>query len=145
MQVVLVILSVGLLGLIIYFAVSSRSSRLVRISAFVALGLICLSLVVSGIFLIKGPGESTDIVPLPVFQDAQPPVKASNTLAIVVIFVIFLFIVALIIYLAIRQQRKKEIKVKIGENPAEVFSVADELEFEDQDKEDEEESFDIEL
>ena len=88
MQVVLVILSVGLLGLIIYFAVSPKSSRLLRLTALVALVLIGLSLGICGIFLIKGPGETKEFIPL-VLQESQPQAKSSNTGAIITFFIVF--------------------------------------------------------
>ena len=144
MQIVLAILSVGLLGLIIYFAASPKSSRLLKITAFGALGLIGLSLVVCGIFLIKGPSESPELIPLPVFQEAQPPAKSSNTLATVVVFLVFLIVMTMIIFLALRQQKKKGTKTTEDAEKSPVFSAADELEFEESDKK-EEDSFDIEI
>jgi len=113
MQVVLIILSVGLTGLIIYFAVSPKSSRLLKITAFIALALSGLSLGVAGIFLIIGPGEGSEFIPLPVFQEFQPPpAKSGNTLAVVVFFMVFLGVLGLIIALALREQRKKDQKAK---------------------------------
>ena len=114
MLVVLAILSVGLLGLIIYFAVSSKSSRLLKLSALNALGLIALSIAVCGVFLIIGPSEKTTEVTLPVFSDSAPQTKGSNIAAFIVFLVTVLFIVGLIIFIPMRDRRKKEKALKKG-------------------------------
>jgi len=144
MQVVLAILSVGLLGLIIYFAVSPKSSRRLKLTAFVALGLIGLSLGVCGFFLIKGPGESTDPFPIPVFQETHQPAKSSNTTAIVIFFTVFVLVLALIVLLAVRDQQRKDKNVKNETEKAPVFSASEELDIgEPAYKEDD--SFEIEI
>ena len=108
MTVVLAILSVGLLGLIIYFAVSPKSSRLLKLTALIALVFIGLSLGVCGIFLIMGPEENPEHIPLPVLQELQPPpAKSGNMLEIIVFFVIFLIVLGVIIVLSVRGQWKE--------------------------------------
>jgi len=109
----LIILSAGLLGLIIYFAVSRKSSRHLKLAAFIALGLIVLALVVAGFFLIAGPGESAHEIPLPVFQEGTVPVEDSNIVEVVIFLVIFLLILGFIIASALRKQRKKEGEGKV--------------------------------
>jgi len=127
MQVVLIILSVGLLGLIVYFAVSPKSSRLLKLTAFIALGLIGLSIGVAGFFLIMGPGESEELIPLPVFHDAQPQAASNSNLGPVIGFlVVFAIIMGLIVYLALREQRRKE-KAPKSASKAPVFPVEEEL------------------
>ena len=135
----LAILSVALLGLIIYFAVSSKSSRLLKLAAFIALGLIGLSLGVCGFFLLKGPAESNETIPLSLFQEVKPPAKTGNTVATVIFFIVFVLVLAVIIFLAIRDQKKKD---KLIKNTA-AFSAADELDIEDHAIR-EDDSFDIE-
>ena len=108
MQVVLAILSVGLLGLIIYFAVSPKSSRLLRIVAIIALGLIGLSLGICSIFLIMGPSKDPGDIPLPAFLNApKAPPKKGNLVEILVFLVILALILALIIALVSRDHKKK--------------------------------------
>jgi len=108
MLVVLIIISIGLLGLVIYFAVSKKSSRQLKLAAFIALGLIALALAVAGIFLLSGPGEDTHHIPLPVFQEAQiQPADDSNILEVVIFFLIFLLVMGLIVGLALKSQRRK--------------------------------------
>ena len=109
MQIVLTIISVALLAVIIFFAVSPKSSRLLRISALVALGLICVSIAVCGFFLIRGPGESKAVVALPFILDDSPPPTKSNTPAIVLFIVVFLVILGILAYLSIREQKNKEV------------------------------------
>ena len=105
MQVVLIILSVGLLGVIIYFAVSPKSSRLLKTSALIALGLIALSIGICGIFIIRGPAKSQAAVPLPFIVDNSPPVKKSNTPMILSFAVVFLFILGLTVYLTVKERK----------------------------------------
>ena len=144
MQVVLSVISLGLLGLIIYFAVSPKSSRILRLSAFAALGLIGISLVVCGIFIIRGPGESAEIIPLPVFEEAKPAAKSGNMATVVVFFIIFVLVLALIVFLAIRDQKKKGKGQVKGPEKEAAFSATDELEIEDPSI-NEDDSFDIEM
>jgi len=108
MQVVLIILSAGLLGLIIYFAVSSKSSRHLKLAAFIALGLIALAVAVAGFFLVSGTGESAYQIPLPAFQEGRQAQDDSNVLEVVIFFLIFVLIMGFIIALTLRKQRKKE-------------------------------------
>ena len=108
MLIVLAILSVGLLGTIIFFAFSTKSSRLLKLAALVALGLIGLSIGICAIFLIIGPSEKSDEFTLPIFSDApQPQPKHTNIAESIVFFAIFLGIMGLITVLAIRDHRNK--------------------------------------
>ena len=107
MPVVLIILSVGLLGLIIYFAVSPKSSRLLRLTAIGALALIGLSIGICGFFLIRGPSSNDDTLPLPVFQDASPqPVKNNNIIVMIVFLAVLLLILGASIIISLRDQKK---------------------------------------
>ena len=108
MLVVLIVLSVGLLGTIIYFAFSKKSSRLLRISSLAALGLIGLSLGICAIFLVIGPGEEEGSIALPFITDTPEPKGAQrNTFEIVLFIAVFLGIMGLILGLYFRDYRKK--------------------------------------
>ncbi|MDR0497544.1 MAG: hypothetical protein LBH42_08020 [Treponema sp.] len=108
MFIVLGIFSAGLLGVIIYFAVSPKSSRLLRLTAIVALGLIALAIGVCSVILIKGPAEKTVEIPFPVFPDApKEPPKKGNIIEVLVFLVIMLFIMGLIIVLVRRDHKRK--------------------------------------
>jgi predicted membrane channel-forming protein YqfA (hemolysin III family) len=144
MQVVLIILSIGLLGIIIYFAVSPKSSKLLKLAAFIALGLIVLSLAICGIFLIIGPGEDDGDIFLPIFHDAAPQADSSGNTTMVVSFFVALFgILGLIIFLALREQRKKAVSAK-KPPPAPVFQKKERFELNNTSEKEQEESFDEE-
>lgn len=143
----MIILSAGLLGVIVFFAVSPKSSRLVRLVAIVALGLIGLTIGICGFFLIRGPAESKEDIPLPVFQDASPqPVRNNNVIVMLVFFVILMLVLGASILISLRDQKKKAAKeAKAPASP--VFSK--ESSFIDEPVEgpafdDNDESFDIE-
>jgi len=110
MLVVGIIFSIGLLGAIVYFAVSPKSSKLLRLSAIIALGLICLSLIICGIFIIKGPAEDPDVILLPIFQDSAPETKNSPHVWDLVIMAAILISLSLIIAKALRDQKKVQLK-----------------------------------
>jgi formate-dependent nitrite reductase membrane component NrfD len=150
MIVFLLILSAGLLGVIIYFAFSPKSSRLLRLSAILALGLICASLVVAGIFLIKGPAEEEDDILFPFFNDAAAsPAKKGTPVMDIVIVALLLFILILVIYRAVKDHRKADAEKKGVRSVSPIFGSGDELadlETKKPEKEkEEEESFDIEM
>jgi hypothetical protein len=111
--VVLVILSVVLLGAIIYFAISPKSSRLLRLASVIALGLVALSLLVSGFFIIKGPSEEEATIPFQLFSDTPPPAKSNFRLFDIGVLVFFLGIIGFVIAKAMRDQKKAQKEVKI--------------------------------
>jgi len=127
MLIVLGILSAGLLGLIIYFIVSSKSSRLLRLSALIALGFIALSIGVCGILIIMGPKKEKAEIALPFLQDAAPPAKTGSSFAAILIFlVLFLLIVGITIYLSLGNQKKNLEEAKRNKK-AQVFIDDDHL------------------
>jgi len=110
MLIVLAIISVGLLGLIIKFAVSSTSSRLLKRVSFIALILIGLAVGICSIIIIIGPGESDDGISFPVFQEAAAaPAEKSNILAIIIFVLMFIFFPILIGFLARRNKGPKKV------------------------------------
>ena len=149
MIVVLVIFSLGLLGLIIFFAVSPKSSRLLRLSAIIALGAICLSIIICGIIIFIGPAQDPRVVPLPVFPDSPAPAEESrNRVADIIIPVALLLLLGLVIVKASRDQRKMPAEKKAAVSRP-VFHDTNELDdLEHQEpggKTEEDESFDIDL
>ena len=114
MQVFLAILSVGLLGLIIYFAVSPKSSGLLRLAALIALGLIAISIGVCAIFLVRGPTEATDVIPLPFLPpDADPQPERKGDLPVIIGFLVLLLVlVGLIYYSSKKEKERKALKAK---------------------------------
>ena len=128
MPIVLIIFSVGLLGVIIYFVVSPKSSRLLRISGIIALGLIGLSLAVCGFFLIKGPSQGEVFLPLPFLPDDAPqPAKKTNIPVIISFLLVFLVILGLIVITSIKEKQRKYVpEKKVIKHEA--FKTGDDLE-----------------
>jgi hypothetical protein len=108
MLIVLAILSVGLLVFIIYLAFSPKSSRFMKLAALLALALIGISLAISAVFLIIGPGEDSGGIPFPVFPDAPPtPPRQTNIAETLVVLAVFLGVMGMIVVLAVRERRNK--------------------------------------
>ena len=149
MIVVLIILSLGLLGVIIYFAVSPNSSRLLRLSAIIALGAIGLALIICGIIILIGPGEDEDIISFPVFPDISPPTKKINNVSDIIILVVFLALISFVVYRAVKEQKKTPAATAKKAEKSPIFQDSDELDIDELSKgteeKDDEESFDIEL
>ena len=139
MLVVLTIFSAGLLGVIIFFAVSSRSSRLLKLSALIALGIIALSLAVCGFILIMGrPSQEAVNIPFPILPDTpkQAPVKRANAnlVEIIVLIVLFLFVLGLLVFSARKEFGKKAGTAKKPNST--IFADEDQLKIERTDIED---------
>jgi flagellar basal body-associated protein FliL len=114
--IVLSILSAGLLGLIVFFFFSKKSSRSLKRAALGALIAIGISLGVCGFFIIQGPAvpEAEFYLPLAAAAD-EPPVKGANFLSLLVFLVILVALLALIIYIGMRDQRKKAVEEAIAD------------------------------
>jgi len=113
MQIFMLILSVGFLGVIVYLAVSPKSSRLVKMVAIAALILAGLTIGVCAFLLIKGPAQDPEAIPLPVFQDMPTePAKKSNIMSFLIFFAFLFAVLGIIIYVAIRDRKKTQKPVK---------------------------------
>ena len=132
-----------LLGVIIYFVVSPKSSRLHRLAGIIALGLIGLTIGICGIFLIRGPSETAEFVPLPFILDSDPPPPKKGNVAMIITFILaFLFIAGLVVMSALKE-KKQPVEKRRKTDDSKVFQDHDELEIEPAPEE--EESFDIGL
>ena len=128
MLIVLGILSAGLLGLIIYFAFSPKSSRFLKLAAIIALGLIGISLGVCSILIVIGPSQDANEIPFPIFSDSPPaPARKGNIFEIFTFLAVLSFIITLIILLARRSHRKKGEAASKKEQKSQVFESSDEL------------------
>jgi len=141
MLIVGIIFSVGLCGAIIYFAISPKSSKLLRLTAIVALGLIIVSLLVSGFFIIRGPSEDPGVITLPVFQDSAPKVKSNFRVTDLLIILAILSVLGLVIVKALKDQKKAQEKEAKTEKSLDISD--DVLEEKVLDQEIEEDSFDL--
>ena len=149
MLIVLAILSLGLLALIIRFAVSSKSSRLLKRAALIALVLILVSIGICAIVLVIGPGEDQEANGFLAFQEAVPVAAGESRLTEVLVFiVIFLAFLGFVIFLARRDQQRKQGPGKRA-NDSTIFTNKDDLdEMPEVDKTNEKEpddDFDIKL
>ena len=147
MVVVLAILSLGLLGVIIYFAISPKSSRLLKLTALIALGVIGLSLMVCAILIIIGPKGDKETIPL-VLQDVAPQVKRDKNILDIIIIIGLLLVVSLVIFKSMRDQKKSGLTLKKPEKPK-LFQDGDDLVLNvkldnaEEDNDEDEESFDL--
>ena len=145
MQVVLAIISVILLGVIIYFVVSPKSSHLLRMSAIIALALIGLAVGVCGVFILKGPAKVETDIPLPFLIDAQPKPESKTNVGVVIgYFVAFALIFALVAYSSKKEKGKKYEPVKKAAKK-EAFKSDDENKLDLGQQPGDDESFDIGL
>jgi drug/metabolite transporter (DMT)-like permease len=143
MQVFLGIISVAFLGGIIYFLISPKSSRLLRMSAIIALALIGLAVGVCGVFLIRGPGEVDTMIPLPFLTDAEPKPKAKTNIGVILgYFVAFAIIFGFVAYSSKKEKGRKYEPVKKTVKK-EVFQSTDENKLDLGQAPGDDESFDI--
>jgi multisubunit Na+/H+ antiporter MnhB subunit len=144
MQTVLIILSTGLFGLIIYFAFSPKSSRLLKRAALIALGFIGLAMGVCSIMVLIGPVQKDAEIPFNIFPDTpKTPPQNANVVEFIIFLVVFVFVIGLIVMLALRERRAEKKKKKPGKPP--VLRSNEELHSVDLDVKPDEESFDIGL
>jgi len=126
MQVVLIILSVVVLVIIINYAVSGKSSRIIRLVALGALGVIALSLGVASIIIaVNTFGKKDEGDHLPIFIEAQK--EAPNTrvnLIEIIVFVAILVALIAIIAVVTSIDRKKRLAEAKKAGPSRLFSNA---------------------
>ena len=126
MQVFLIILSVILLGVIINFAFSQKSSRILRLVAIGALALIALSIGVATIVIVfNNFKEVNEEEHLPIFLEAQrDEPKTNNLFHIIIPLLIFVVLVA-VIAIAYSRDRKARLAETKKRDASKRFSVAD--------------------
>ena len=137
------IISIILLGVIIYFVVSPKSSHLLRISGIIALALIGLAVGVCGVFLLRGPAEVEEEIPLPFLIGAEPkPEPKTNVGVIIGYFVVFAIVAGLVAYSSRKEKGKKHEPVKKVAKK-EVFESSDQNKLDLGQEHGDDESFDI--
>jgi hypothetical protein len=110
MLFVIIPLSVVLLGVIVYFALSPRSSQIIRLSAQGALGAIMLSVVICVIIVFAGRGRTKEEPVMPDFLVTELPQPAAEG-NFTVLFVAAVFLLAFlgtVIFLSLRGRRSRE-------------------------------------
>jgi hypothetical protein len=109
MLFVIIPLSLVLLGLIVYYALSPRSSRILRFSALGALGAIMLSIVICVIVIFAGTGGNDEPV-MPDFFAAEPlqPAPRANFFVLFLLALFLLAFLGIVIFIAMRERRRGE-------------------------------------
>ncbi|MDR3172384.1 MAG: hypothetical protein LBU17_12325 [Treponema sp.] len=104
---ILLLFPIALFVLIVYFALSRKSSPLLRRVALIVLIIIGFSIILSLCIILSEPAAS----PRPVIADLPPdkPVQPqqNNLLFLVVFSIFFLLFIAIVAYISIRDQRRK--------------------------------------
>jgi cytochrome bd-type quinol oxidase subunit 1 len=116
MLLVMVPLALILLGLVVYFAFSKKTGRMLRIAAFAALIVLLVSVLISLAFIFgiigAGAGRAPVLADIPV-EEAIP---ASGDTAIFLAFVVFILVLLTVIVVSLtREQRRKGAARKAGE------------------------------
>ena len=107
MLVVIVPLSLLLLGIIVYFVLSTRSSRALRLAARGALGAIMLSIVICVIIIIAGGETAAGEPVMPDFLAAetpQPP-AGGNSFAVFLLGLFLLAFLGVVIFLSMKERK----------------------------------------
>jgi hypothetical protein len=109
MIVVGAIVSLALLAMIIRFALSPKTDRLVKRAALIALAAIALAIIVCLVMALAGPGAEEEEEVFAGLPLAEPVAVAvdSNRVYMLVFGVIMLLFVGLVIFLSLREEKKK--------------------------------------
>jgi membrane protease YdiL (CAAX protease family) len=109
MIIVGILVSLALLVVIIRFALSPKTERLVKRAARIALAAIGLALIVCLVMVIAGPVEEEEEEVFAGLPLAEPVAAAGdpNRAYMLVLGLIMLFFVGLIIFLSLREEKKK--------------------------------------
>jgi hypothetical protein len=113
--IVLSVLSAGLLGLVVYFFFSKKSSRALKRAALGAMIAMGLSLGVCGFFILRGPGVSEEelYISRMVVTD-QAPVKSANILSLLIFLVVLLGLLGVILFIGMRDRNRKAVEQAIA-------------------------------
>ncbi|WP_169312611.1 hypothetical protein [Leadbettera azotonutricia] len=102
------ILAVGILVVIVYFFLSKKSSKTLKLAALGALILSGIALAVCAFFLFSGSGVSpAGPYDAPALTQAAPPAKNTNITGLVIFLALLLAFFGFIIYLGMKDQKKK--------------------------------------
>jgi predicted membrane channel-forming protein YqfA (hemolysin III family) len=115
MLVVGIVLSIGLLGVIAFLALSKKSEKLIKKLALIALIVIGLSIIASAAIVIifdKPPEEPIEFQ-IPGLMAPQPKTPdSSNSMMILIFAIVLVLFLGMIIYLSLKEQKKKNIPAK---------------------------------
>ncbi|MDR0732327.1 MAG: hypothetical protein LBF63_11710 [Treponema sp.] len=110
MLFVIIPLSVLLLGVIVYFALSPRSSKGLRLAALGALGAIMLSVVICAVIIIAGRETAGGEPVMPDFlaAEAPQPPAAGNSFAVFLLAAFLLAFLGVVIFLSMKERKNRE-------------------------------------
>jgi hypothetical protein len=109
MLFVIIPLSLVLLGMIIYIALSPKSSKMHRLAALCALGAIMLSVIVCVIIIFANQGGESEEPVMPDFLAAEPIPAApqGNFVAVLLLAVFLLAFLGVVVFLAMRERKRE--------------------------------------
>ncbi|MDR2632066.1 MAG: hypothetical protein LBC51_00380 [Treponema sp.] len=106
---VLILVSLGVCILNVYFALSKRSSPLIKRTARIALILMGLAVAVSACLIFSEPVGTLSAKPPASIPPENPvPVKIVKASPALLVTVLFLLCIAWIVYISMRDQRREE-------------------------------------
>ncbi|MDR2393788.1 MAG: hypothetical protein LBD93_06510 [Treponema sp.] len=105
----LILISLCLFILIVYFALSKRSSPLIKRTAVIALILIGIAVAVSVYLIYSEPVATLSTKPPSTIPPENPvPVRVVKTTPVLIVTVLFFLFIAWIVYISLRDQRREE-------------------------------------
>jgi preprotein translocase subunit YajC len=110
------VIAAALLGMMFYFFFSKKSSRGLRLLALTALIMSALAVGVCGFFLVFGAkaGEEEAALELLILNEGAPPAEKPSVAGLIIFLVVLVVFFAVIIFLGIRDQRKKAVESAIA-------------------------------
>jgi membrane protein DedA with SNARE-associated domain len=102
-------LSIVLLGMIVYFALSRQSSRALRLTAMAALGFIILAVLICVIIIFANMGFTSREPVIPDFLAAEPPPPPKeNFLALFLLAFFLIAFLGVVIILSLRERKRQQ-------------------------------------
>jgi hypothetical protein len=110
MLLVIVPLSVILLGVIVYFALSPRSSKILRLATLGALVAIMLSIVICAIIIFAGMDTAGGEPVMPDFFAGETPQAApkGNSFVLFLLAVFLLVFLGIVVFLSMKERKRRE-------------------------------------
>jgi uncharacterized protein with PQ loop repeat len=107
MIIVGVLVSLALLGVIIRFALSKKTEKLVKRAAIIALAVISLAIIICLIIIVSGPGVVEEEPVFSGFPLAEPVQVADPSTTYFLVFgIIMLLFLGLIIFFSMKDKKK---------------------------------------
>ena len=102
-----IFLSIVLLAGVVYFALAPQSSKMIRLAAIGALGLMIVTLVVCLIIFISAPEPQILVLPGTPESEIPPPPGHGNDIIAIISILILLVIFAAVLYISQKQQQRE--------------------------------------